>query len=234
MKRNGDIDFIKGVAIFLMVFAHAATYWTAFDPVKWWIALFHMPVFFMATGYFFSKERVASIEGYFHFALRKVTHLWWPYVASVVVCIVLQNLLIDYNIYTDNVDFLTNVPGPWNHLMNRQGRGDIYRRIWLALQLRDGSQLVGSMWFVKTLFFASIGYGILSWVVQRTKTNYFLVMSLVCVALALFARYFYRVPFARVNARIQSAYLCRQGECRGECAIRHCSSSHSPLGGSCV
>lgn len=88
MKRNGDIDFIKGVAIFLMVFAHAATYWTMFDPVKWWIALFHMPVFFMATGYFFSKERVASIEGYGHFALRKVVHLWWPYVASVVVCIV--------------------------------------------------------------------------------------------------------------------------------------------------
>ena len=28
MKRNNDIDFIKGVAIFLMVFAHAATYWT--------------------------------------------------------------------------------------------------------------------------------------------------------------------------------------------------------------
>lgn len=192
MKRNGDIDFIKGVAIFLMVFAHAATYWTPFDPIKWWIALFHMPVFFMATGYFFKREYVVSIKGCWHFMLRKVAHLWWPYVASAIVCIVLQNLLIDCNIYTDNVEFMTNAPAPWNHLMNRLEWSDICRRIWHTFLLRDGSQLVGSMWFVKTLFFASICYGSLSWIVQRTKANYLFAMSSVCLGLALFARYFYQ------------------------------------------
>ena len=47
MKRNSKIDILKGIAILLVVMGH-----TCFGGTEY-IYLFHMAVFFMASGYFF-------------------------------------------------------------------------------------------------------------------------------------------------------------------------------------
>ena len=44
-ERNVHIDIIKGIGIILMVYGHAAA------PFKHFIYLFHMAIFFMASGY---------------------------------------------------------------------------------------------------------------------------------------------------------------------------------------
>ena len=50
MKRDLTIDFIKGIAIILMVYCHASAWWTEYLELRKWIHLFHMPVFFLAFG----------------------------------------------------------------------------------------------------------------------------------------------------------------------------------------
>lgn len=49
-ERNATIDILKGIAILLVVGAHAGM------PFSQEISLFHMPAFFMATGFLFSER----------------------------------------------------------------------------------------------------------------------------------------------------------------------------------
>ena len=53
-KRNTTMSIVKGLAIILMVLGHAE----APGQITTFIYLFHMPVFFMASGYFFSRKNV--------------------------------------------------------------------------------------------------------------------------------------------------------------------------------
>ena len=52
MPRNIVLSVVKGIAIILMVVGHAE----APDFLTRWIYTFHMPVFFIAAGYFFSRR----------------------------------------------------------------------------------------------------------------------------------------------------------------------------------
>ena len=51
MKRDLTIDFIKGGAIVLMVYCHGSDCWAGNVMFRRWVALFHMPVFFLAFGW---------------------------------------------------------------------------------------------------------------------------------------------------------------------------------------
>lgn len=51
-QRDKKIDFMKGVAITLMVMGHA------YAPGSHLIALFNMPVFFMISGYLFNLSSI--------------------------------------------------------------------------------------------------------------------------------------------------------------------------------
>lgn len=59
-KRIEYIDFIKGICIFIVVWGHSIQnmgdgneFWT--NPVHEFICSFHMPIFMMVSGFFFSK-----------------------------------------------------------------------------------------------------------------------------------------------------------------------------------
>ena len=69
-KRNYYIDAIKGVLIFLVVLAHYKV-----DVIHDIIFLFHMPLFFIISGFLTSREKLLS-ERYIR---RKVIKLIIPY-----------------------------------------------------------------------------------------------------------------------------------------------------------
>jgi hypothetical protein len=65
-NRNATIDFAKGFTILLMLYMHIA-------PEQDWISSFHMPLFFILSGYFFREESL-------HITLKKKAKgLLWPY-----------------------------------------------------------------------------------------------------------------------------------------------------------
>mgnify|MGYP002243154274 CR=1 FL=1 len=60
-KRIEYIDFIKGICIFIVVWGHSIQnmgdgndFWT--NPVHEFICSFHMPIFMLVSGFFFSKS----------------------------------------------------------------------------------------------------------------------------------------------------------------------------------
>lgn len=57
-RRDSLLDFLKGVAIVLMVLGHALDDWADGATVRSYIYLFHMPVFFVAAGCVFNAVRV--------------------------------------------------------------------------------------------------------------------------------------------------------------------------------
>jgi fucose 4-O-acetylase-like acetyltransferase len=60
--RLGDIDFIKGIMIFLMVCFHINV--GALSNITGWVYSFHMPVFLFYSGYFISTSKPLKDRAY--------------------------------------------------------------------------------------------------------------------------------------------------------------------------
>lgn len=62
-KRNIQYDYIKGIAIFLVIYGHTishidlgqTSWWE--NPIYMFIYMFHMPLFIFVSGYFFNANR---------------------------------------------------------------------------------------------------------------------------------------------------------------------------------
>lgn len=75
--RSPWADAAKAIGIILVVLAHALPK----DTYPWtWINLFHMPLFFCVSGYFYTCK-----GSFIHYALKKIKGLWVPYVVSSII-----------------------------------------------------------------------------------------------------------------------------------------------------
>ena len=64
--RNKNIDIIKGTGIILMVLCHAGF---QFSGV---ISLFHMPIFFIASGFLYNESNIIKSKDFLQFIKRKI------------------------------------------------------------------------------------------------------------------------------------------------------------------
>jgi len=83
--RNVSIDIARGIGIFLVVWGH--TFHGC--PVKNEIFLFHMPLFFMLSGFFFKETTDSFIE----VLKKKIQSYLFPYIFFLVLCLALASLL---------------------------------------------------------------------------------------------------------------------------------------------
>ena len=88
-QRDPVLDSMRGIGIVLMVLGHSGF------PGTDYIYLFHMALFFMLSGWFFSLR-----GGLVHFVRRKLVTLWLPFVAANTVFTVCNNLFLRLNILT--------------------------------------------------------------------------------------------------------------------------------------
>ena len=98
-ERNISIDIIKGIGIILMVGGHCGMPFTHF------IYLFHMAIFFMASGYCFNASNSETMQDVLSFVKRKFKGLWFPYVLWMAVFTLLHNVFVKIGIYS---------PKPWS------------------------------------------------------------------------------------------------------------------------
>ena len=61
MKRNAYADYLKGIGIVLVVMGHC---WIIPSDLYKYIYSFHMPLFFMITGYFSSSVNKQTFARY--------------------------------------------------------------------------------------------------------------------------------------------------------------------------
>ena len=160
MKRDTTISICKGIAIILMVIAHA-------EAPGWlckFIFEFHMPLFFITAGYFFSLKYLNDEST---FVKKRIKGLYWPFVKWSVFFLIIHNWMFDIGIlnerYGNEMGGVTH-PYSWHQ---------IQQNLWNIVTAMGGYDqfLCGAFWFFRGLFVASILYLIIFKVMDLCITN---------------------------------------------------------------
>ena len=147
VKRDTTISIAKGIAIILMVIAHA-------EAPGWlckFIFEFHMPLFFMTAGYFFSLKYLNDEAT---FIKKRIKGLYWPFWKWSVFFLIIHNWMFDLGVlnevYGNEMGGVTH-PYSWHA---------IQQNLWNITTAMGGYDqfLCGAFWFFRGLFVASILY----------------------------------------------------------------------------
>ena len=147
MKRDTVISVCKGIAIILMVIAHA-------EAPGWlckFIFEFHMPLFFITAGYFFSLKYLNDEAT---FVKKRIKGLYWPFVKWAVFFLIIHNWMFDLGVLNETFG---NDAGGVTHPYNWH---QIQQNFWNIITAMGGYDqfLCGAFWFFRGLFVASILY----------------------------------------------------------------------------
>ena len=147
MNRDTTISISKGIAIILMVIAHA-------EAPGWlckFIFEFHMPLFFITAGYFFSLKYLNDEAT---FVKKRIKGLYWPMVKWSVFFLIIHNWMFDIGVLNERFG---NEAGGVTHPYSWH---QIQQNLWNIVTAMGGYDafLCGAFWFFRGLFVASILY----------------------------------------------------------------------------
>ena len=135
-NRYDIVTLLRAFGIILMVLAHAMPP----EHIVWKIIYcFHMPLFFIMSGYCFKDKYLSSAK---EFVIRKLKGIYLPMVLFSLPILLLHNLFCKLNIY-DPTWIYTWKDYAWNGL-----------RIISRMSLNEG--MLGAFWFLKALFLGNI------------------------------------------------------------------------------
>ncbi|WP_353334041.1 acyltransferase family protein [Bacteroides sedimenti] len=139
MKNNTTLSIFKGIGIVLMVIGHSGC-------PAWlgrYIYLFHIPLFFMASGYFFNEKYISDKKT---FLIKRIKGLYIPFMKWSLIFLLLHNLFI-------HIGILNNTYGSYLYSTKRiliNAMNIIYR------MGNYENALLGAFWFLRSLFVAGI------------------------------------------------------------------------------
>lgn len=150
-KRNTTISICKAFAIILMVIGHADC-----PPLLGsFLYEFHMPLFFITAGYFFSTKYLNQEKD---FIVKRFKGLYIPFIKWSIFFLLIHNILFHLNIINDQ--YGNGTPGGVAHLYTWH---QLQQNIWQCVTQMGGYDvfLTGAFWFFRALLVASILYLIL-------------------------------------------------------------------------
>ena len=142
MNRDQTLDILKGIGIILMVVAHSG----APDWLHDYIYTFHMPLFFIASGWFFSERNLGDCRG---FAFRKMKAVYWPYLKWCIIFLLLHNVF--YSVGILNGFYGAN--GVVNNLYNIKEMAS--HAVDFTFRMTGYEGLLGTYWFLRSLLWGS-------------------------------------------------------------------------------
>ena len=143
MKDN-TFTIAKGIGIILVVLGHCTCVGNYISVFRF-IYLFHMPLFFFISGFFFKKCYIYDVKS---FVYKRIKRLYLPFVMWNLLFIILHNFFYHINIYSNLYGFNGGVSKLYNYK-------DIIYNIIQVLEFRGGEVLLGPLWFLPVLFFSS-------------------------------------------------------------------------------
>jgi len=143
--RNISISVCKGIAIILMVIGHAE----APELITNFIYTFHMPIFFITAGYFFTRRHA---DNPWQFCVRRFRSLYVPFVKWAVIFLVLHNVWFESGILNETYGNWTG--GVTHPYTLRQ----FFTRLLSVFYSMSGYDefLTGAFWFFRGLLVSSI------------------------------------------------------------------------------
>ena len=147
-KENKMISAAKGIGILLVLIGNFG-----FIPeVKRFIYLFHMPLFFFLSGYFFKTRRFDELPKY---VVSKLKSLYIPFVLCNFFALIFHNLFCQIGIYSMD-DRFSNVSQIVKYSI----------KILLCMKMED---IVAPLWFLPILMFVCIGYNCITLLIKNEK-----------------------------------------------------------------
>lgn len=183
MPNNTVIAICKGIAIILVVLGHAE----APELLTNFIYVFHMPLFFITAGYFFSRKYV---DAPWTFCVKRFKGLYLPFLKWSIFFLLLHNLWFKVGLLNEQYGNWTGgVTHPYDVRM-------FFQRLFMIVTSMSGYDefMAGAFWFFRGLLVASILFLVLYKIVDSTKrlTPVAGVIAVCVVALAFNA---YRLGF---------------------------------------
>ncbi|MGM9552431.1 MAG: acyltransferase family protein [Clostridia bacterium] len=163
IKRLDDIDILKGIGIIIMIMGHVG-FSGIFDV---FIHSFHMPLFFVVSGYLFKKRDQFNIS---EFAFRKAKQLLVPYVC--------YGLFF----YISWLIFFRDESNVFQPLIN------------LFTYNTEGLPIAGALWFLTALFFMEIFYSLIVYNIKSEKLVTIIVLLISTVVSVITTLTEYRLP----------------------------------------
>lgn len=145
MNRDQTLDIIKGIGIILMVVGHSG----APDYVHDIIYTFHMPLFFIASGWFFSELNLEDSKG---FAMRKIKSIYFPYWKWCVIFLLLHNVFYSLGIINSAYGASNGSVSHWYSLRELVVHAADFT---FRMNGYDG-YFLGAYWFVRSLLWGSL------------------------------------------------------------------------------
>lgn len=161
MKRDLKIDIIKGIAILSMVLGHTYFIGTHF------IYMFHMAVFFMASGYFISDKSSDTIINVKNSIIKRIKGLWLPCVIWNTIYTLLNNFFIQTNIYTTDTGISAFLDPSVVNISKTMSIKEMGVNIAKGLLMAGHTILGGAFWFLRVLFYISVIYVIIDFCLKK-------------------------------------------------------------------
>lgn len=146
-----------------MVLGHAGFPFTHF------IYLFHMAIFFIASGYMWDDKNVATIADCCKYLLRKFKTLWLPFIIANGIFNLCNNLFLLIGIYTNDELFLQLTISGNDKLIDFISFKETIIAILKNILFTGGTQMGGATWFLRTLFAVSIINMVLRYLYRHFK-----------------------------------------------------------------
>lgn len=182
-KREKWLDILKGIAILLIIIGHTPIN----DTLYKFIWSFHVPLFFLISGYTFSKrEEKEFIKG-------KFKRLMIPYYFTCILLII-ANIISDMVLHIDNVSILP--------IFKRWIWAGLYGSCWpyhTPFEIYD----IGAIWFLCTLFVALILFNF----VMNQDEKYHMVLIAILVYIGFSLNQFMWLPFNFASACVCTLLL---------------------------
>lgn len=178
--NDNRISIAKAIGIIMVVVGHCSI-----TPMllRDFIYLFHVPLFFFLSGYLLKNEYLDKVQV---FVKRKITGLYFPYQKYAIIFILLHNVFFRIDIYGNVYDY----NGQYQHIYS--SFYDYGYNILRALFMCTNEQLLGGLWFLRTLFIASI-IGVLLMSYIRSINRRLLILFFVGIICALCGVYDFKV-----------------------------------------
>lgn len=143
--RNNVISICKGIAIILMVLGHTEGPGFLIHIVY----LFHMPIFFITAGYFFSRKYLAEP---WTFVVKRFKGLYVPMVKWALFFLVIHNLMF-------KIGLLSEQYGNWENGVTHPYdlHAFLQRAVSIVTSMSGYDEfLAGAFWFFRALLISSI------------------------------------------------------------------------------
>lgn len=182
VARNEIIDIAKAIGIILMVIGHTRCP----EYLRHLIYLFHMPLFFLFSGYFFNQK-------YLHdkrmFIKKKIKSLYLPYVKWSLLFLLIYNFCFNINIYSEKVSY-------WGIVFHPYSIQDYFRHtLSILISMTDHAPLLGGFWFLH-----SILWGNLIFLFSLRCINGRKLMALLFIMTCLFLHFKIIIPIVEITS----------------------------------